>query len=259
MSEPKEPNYFCTDLHEEADKFHNKSVNFFRYRTKDKYLNLFQNEKGEKIIGESSVRYFYSRVAPSKIKRFNPKTKIIILLRDPVDFLYSYHSQILKSHENIKKFKKALKLEEKRKYGKKIPKKTICPSFLYYSELYHFSKYIKNYKNVFSENQIKIILLDDLKNKPYKTYEDILKFLNVEDIKFKPSLERKNPNKNIKIKSLNNFLQSKKYTTIKKPIQKIMTKSIRKRIYFFIKNRNTKIQPRKPMGKNLEFKLKKTI
>jgi hypothetical protein len=84
MSEPKEPGYFCTDLHEEADNFNNDKKEHFKYRNKDDYLKIFENHKNKKIIGESSVRYFHSNQAPINIKNRTIKPKIIISIRNPV-------------------------------------------------------------------------------------------------------------------------------------------------------------------------------
>ncbi len=258
MSKPKEPRFFCTDQIKEADNFHNKKVDYFQYRQWEEYLNLFKTVGDEKIAGESTPRYLYSHEAPKNIYNFNKNSKIIILLREPFEFLRSYHSQTLKNHENIKNFEKAIQVEEKRKKGEyKIPFQAVAPSVLYYSDKAKFSYYIYKYLKTFPNNQVKIILFNNIKNNPLYTYKSILNFLNVENINFKPILEKKNPNKLIKIKFFHHFLQSREYTTIKKPLQKILPKAIRKEIYFFIKNKNETIQPREPLNKDFEFKLKK--
>ena len=90
MSSPKEPNFFCSDFHNESDKFHGEK-RCFPYRTKKDYLLLFSKDTSEKIVGEASTHYIFSKVAAKKICEFNPNAKIIICLRNPVDFLYSLH------------------------------------------------------------------------------------------------------------------------------------------------------------------------
>ena len=57
MSDPKEPFYFCKDLHEEADNLHGYKVNYFKYRDEESYLQIFQNAKNEKIrVKFNSIR-----------------------------------------------------------------------------------------------------------------------------------------------------------------------------------------------------------
>ncbi len=258
MSKPKEPRFFCTDQIKEADNFHNKKIDYFQYRQWEKYLNLFKNVGDEKIVGESTPRYLYSHEAPKKIYNFNQNAKIIILLREPFEFLRSYHSQILKNQENIKSFKRAMQIEAKRKNNqKKIPKSAVAPSFLYYQDLINFHRYIENYKNIFPNNQIKIILLDDLKNDPIDTYKNILKFLNIKNFNFIPSVEVKNKNKKIYSTFLKIFAKSSSYKKAKAPFQKIIPKKIRSKLFYTLKNKNIKTKERKPIKESMRVELMK--
>ena len=88
MSRYKEPHFFGKDL---------TRLNKIFYTNEKEYLSLFNIVKEEKIIGESSPQYLYSYSAPREIKEFNPESKIIILLRNPINMIYSYHSQLLYS------------------------------------------------------------------------------------------------------------------------------------------------------------------
>ena len=56
------------------------------------YLNLFKNSTDEKYLMDSSVSYFTDEEAPKKIFKFNSKSKIIIMFRDPVKRALSHHS-----------------------------------------------------------------------------------------------------------------------------------------------------------------------
>ncbi len=256
MSNPKEPWYFCTDLHKEADNFWGYQVNYFKYRNKDNYLSLFKNAKNKKILGESSPRYLFSKEAANKIFNFNQNAKIIITIRNPIDFIHSWHAQMTKSSfEPIENFERAIKKEQDRKKGY-IPKNTLIPSELIYTGIAQFSKFINHYFNYFDRKNVKIILLDDIKDKPKNTYQDILEFLEVNNINFTPEFEIRNPNIENRLIFLKNFIESSNYQIIKKPLQKILPKSIRKKMFFTLKNKNTKVKPRKPMNPKLKRKLK---
>ena len=57
-----------------------------------------------------------------EIKEYNPDAKIIIMLRNPIDFLHSLHSQLLFSgNEDEPDFEIAMELEEERMKGNKLP------------------------------------------------------------------------------------------------------------------------------------------
>ncbi|MGH7858384.1 MAG: sulfotransferase, partial [Candidatus Binatia bacterium] len=61
--------------------------------TRDEYLQAFANWRGQKRIAEASVWYLYSRTAVREIREFSPAARILVMLRQPVDMMYSLHSQ----------------------------------------------------------------------------------------------------------------------------------------------------------------------
>ena len=66
-----------------------------KFDTKDKkaYLNLFKGTENFKIRGEVS-HYFHDEQAIPEIKVFNPKAKILIVVRNPVDLINSHYSNV---------------------------------------------------------------------------------------------------------------------------------------------------------------------
>jgi hypothetical protein len=114
-----ESHYFCTDLHKEEDGFRKAGQKpFFDIRTLKSYQRLFENGNVDQVWGEKSVHYLVSTVAAENIYRYNPKAKIVILLREPMSFLQSFHlAHLLSGTETEKSFNKALKLEKR---GKKV-------------------------------------------------------------------------------------------------------------------------------------------
>ena len=80
LPESKEVHFFGTDLyspHYSSDL--------------QKYLSLFAGATDEKRVGEGSVWYLYSKLASREIKEFCPAASILIMLRNPVDMIYSLH------------------------------------------------------------------------------------------------------------------------------------------------------------------------
>ena len=112
MCPEKEPHYFNTDL------------NHKRGRSDDleEYLNLFAHAREEKIIGEASVWYLYSREAVQNILEFNPEAKFVVMIRNPLQMTSSLHQQIFSTgRETEKDFNTAWFLQEERSKGKKLP------------------------------------------------------------------------------------------------------------------------------------------
>lgn len=196
MSTPKEPDFFCKDFNKSCTK------------NLDGYLELFSKAKdNHKFLGEASVWYLFSKIAAKEIYRFNPDAKIIIMLRNPVDLIYSLHSQFLWTlDEEIENFEEAWFCQEKRCKGELIPKKCSEPQFLQYKAVGEFNNQVERYFDFFPKDQIKIILFEDFKNSTDKIYKDVLEFISVTTDVI-PDLKAHNKNRGHKSIRLASFTQ----------------------------------------------------
>lgn len=184
ISSPKELNYFDTDFN---TKQHASSL--------AQYLNYF-SEGSDKLCGEGSTSYLYSKAAAKNIADVNPNAKIIIMLRHPVTVMRSFHSQLLfnGSSETVQDFSEALALESERKLGRNIPKRCNVPEMLLYREVVKFSEHVKRYLDVFGKEQVKIILFKDFRQETASIYSETLKFIGA-DPSFETDFTRVNSNK----------------------------------------------------------------
>ena len=80
----KEPHYFAP----EESLWYGKRIDDL-----ETYLALFTGARDAVRIGEASTHYLASPSAANSIYAFNPQARILIMLRSPVDLLYSlyYH------------------------------------------------------------------------------------------------------------------------------------------------------------------------
>ena len=197
----KEPHFFGSDLIRKNGAY---DLNI------DEYQNLFNSDK--KIIGEASTFYIFSKTAAQEIYNFNPNSKIIIMLRDLVDLVYSMHSQfVFSGDEVIEDFKEALGLESDRLNGMKIPDQTTVVNKLFYTQnILNLPKSIDSFIHYFKRENIQFVLLDDIKNNPEKVYSKILTFLNIDSTINIPNFKVINKNKSYKSKFIRNFI--KKYS-----------------------------------------------
>ncbi|MEM7594676.1 MAG: sulfotransferase [Cyanobacteria bacterium P01_A01_bin.83] len=215
MSSIKEPHFFCSDFHLESDQHHQKQL-FFDFRDENTYLQLFAKVKAEKAVGEASANHLYSRVAAEKIHHFNPDAKIIILLREPAQYLYSLHSHYVKfTEESEPDFATALTLEAERKQGKHASPRVMAPSYLFYSERVKYYEQVKRYYDHFAAEQIKVIIYEEFRADNEGVYREILEFLGV-DPSFTPDFTAVNVNKEVKFPALNNFVNRPLVKTISK-------------------------------------------
>jgi hypothetical protein len=193
----KEINFFGTDL-----------LKYPSPLTEEMYLSFFSKAKNEKKLGESTVWYIYSPGAASAIKAFNPMAKIIIMIRNPVDMLYSYYYQLVfNGDEVIEDFQAALDAEEERKKGLNIPDSPYKPERLFYREIVKYSEQVKRYIDIFGRENIHIIIFDDFKENVAREYKKVLRFLEVIE-NYQPQFKLINPNKKVRSKAFRNLLRN---------------------------------------------------
>ena len=253
MSAEKEPWHFCKDFIEGSLCLYKRRIHRFRYADQDIYLKLFSGAKNCKIVGESSAAYFDSRVAAREIHDFNPASKIIIMLREPVSFLRSFHSQAyLRTYEDVEDFEEALELEESRRYGKNIPPHAEYPEQLFYSEKVKYAKHVKRYMKYFNDKQLCLIIFEEFFKDIENQYKSILGFLKV-DQEFTPKFKIHNPNETPRNVWLNRIIL---HSSIKNFVQRNIPVSLYNKLFVTIgKKVIFKRTPRKPMDSVFKLQL----
>jgi hypothetical protein len=115
MPKNKEPHFFASDLQIDST---------WRVQTKAGYLRLFESASEAKRIGEASTCYLFSRRAAATIKELSPDARIIIMLRNPVDFINSVHLQLINgANEDIIDLGEAWRAEcDRRDSGRRAPR-----------------------------------------------------------------------------------------------------------------------------------------
>ncbi len=167
----KEPNYFATDYPA------------LRGPQNDaEYNRLFAGAGPEHLArGEASVLYFYSRTALPLVRERYPAARLIIMIRNPVDMVYSYHSQMLTTlNECEPDFERAWRLQGERRQGRSLPARCLAPDFLQYGDMGLFSKRIERIHELFPAEQLKILLFDDMREDPRAVFDDVTDFLGLQ-------------------------------------------------------------------------------
>ena len=171
FSLPKEPHYFATDLPRYRMATHESA-----------YLEYFRDAGPQHTaVGEGSVYYLYSTEALSRIRAFDPEAKIIVMLRNPVDMVYSLHAQLLYSgNETERDFARAWGLQELRARGHHVPPKCHDVKILMYREVASLGAQCQRLLEVFPRRQVKFVHFEDFKARTAEVYGDVLAFLGVE-------------------------------------------------------------------------------
>lgn len=186
MCSPKEPNYFARDFCRDPNP-----NGAFHQLSEMEYINLFRKAVPGQTCGESSACYFYSQEAAKGISSYNPDARLIVMLREPVSFLYSYYWQLRKNPrtegEVVRSFGNALALEARRENGSDIPRKCLVPELLFYSRRIKYADQLVRLYKYFHRSQIKVIIYEDFKEDNQSVFESVLRFLGLDD-SFRPAI-----------------------------------------------------------------------
>jgi len=175
VSKRKEIHFFSNKEHWEG--FWTPDMDNQYQRGFDWYMSHFKDCKAGSIKGEVGTFYMYDPESAKLIYKANPAIKILVILRNPVDRLYSHYIDVKAKnrYELPDSFEKLIEDETFLKTGK-------------------YAVHIMSYLDIFPKENIGIFIYDDLKSRPKDFIKSIYKFLEV-DSSFKPSVLNKKINK----------------------------------------------------------------
>lgn len=129
------------------------------------YSNLFCDTTGKKAFGEATMMYWFSKDSPTLIHKYIPDVKLIFILRNPVDRMYSQYWQERKAGQPHGLFEKMVSEEHPRS-------KRYINSSSYKANL-------GRYLDQFSRDQMLILLTDELEADPIATVQKVYEFIGV--------------------------------------------------------------------------------
>jgi len=163
-------------------------------RDEGRYLGLFAEAPIGSLTGEATTWYLYSKAASTRIAEVNPEARIVIMLRDPVEMLYSLHGRrIYGGSEDLLSFEEALDAEEDRRKGRRIPKRARNVTALQYRDVGRYHDQVRRYLSTFGTERVHIVIFEEFREDPSKAYRETLSFLGV-DASFVPDFAVVNAN-----------------------------------------------------------------
>ena len=177
------------------DRYYPRGIDWYKANFCFKSTKLFNEviHHSSYITGESTPTYIHHPLAANRIHKTMPNTKIIVLLRNPIDRAYSqYHMEKKLGYETLS-FSEALKMEDQRLLGEK--EKMIADEnyFSYNWETFsylkggHYAEFLKKWFEYFPKENILILKTEDFNENPSKIFHQVLEFLNLpsQDVSYK--------------------------------------------------------------------------
>jgi len=180
MSPVKEPAYFASDLFERKHDLgiaESDAAEMRAYvdgpmterrngvvRDWAQYQKLFKNVTHETAIGEASGTYLASSCAPGSIRMRVPNARIIMILRDPVERLFSQHGEAAARGQARREFLPWV--EEQQGRG------AVWIGF--------YMQHLTRYLDAFPPGQVHIVLYEDYVAGPLSILRSLFGFLDVD-------------------------------------------------------------------------------
>jgi hypothetical protein len=179
MSQAKAPGYFATEL----------GVRTAWSQSLERYLALFTEAADVPVRGESSPSYLFNPAAAERIHDFEPRARILILLRNPIEAIQALHGEARKfGLEPHRDFARALAASDA---GRPKIENSYGGFWTRYRAFVHYTPQVRRYLDAFPADAVKIVIYDDFAAEPSAVYRGILEFLDV-DPTFAPTFQRMN-------------------------------------------------------------------
>ena len=183
MSPP--PDFICLGVHksgtswlyhclfEHPEIFITDKIDYFyradRFAKGESWYARFFKERKEKITGDLSTVYLFNQKpnqpesTAERIYKHNPNTKLIVLLRNPIDRAYAHYLQDIKiGHIPISyTFEKAIKEN---------------PNILFWGK---YKTHLQRYFRYFNAGDMFFVVFEDIKNNPERVLQELYSYLEV--------------------------------------------------------------------------------
>lgn len=252
FSRPKEPHFFSLlrKHYPQLDERYYLAHCFAHY-----------DPSRHRAIGEGSVSYLYDPKAIAKILSLNPNARFLVMVRNPIDLVYSYHARlVLLLEEDQEDFATAWRLQARRSQGECLPSTCRDPALLQYAEIGRLGKQLARLFQQVNRKQCLVLVFDDFVANPLAAYRQVLDFIGVE-YDGRTSFPRKEGNQAVRFKWLQrwlkrpprqveNFLITLEYQRARKRSHKVL-----RRLRKFLLKQNLVQRPRPPLPQALKAEL----
>ena len=149
----------------------------------------FEGAKKEQFWGTASPQYMGNPETPARIHASMPDARLIAVLRNPIDRAYSHYTMSVRRGHDERSFDEAaenlLRADALVKARAAMPvveagkeEEDESGHYLVWSE---YGRIFNEFLNYFPKEQLLVLFMDDIIEKPAEVYRDVIAFIGVED------------------------------------------------------------------------------
>ena len=164
MGRVKEVHYFDKD-------------EFFREDAADytAYHANFDPRPTQRLLGDATPIYMYWKPTPQRLAQYNPRMKLIILLRNPVKRAYSHWNMEIKLHRETLAFEDAIRSE----HARSVAAAPLQLRRWSYIDRGRYSEQLRRVWQHFPVEQTLVLKSESLKSEPAPALARISEFLGI--------------------------------------------------------------------------------
>ncbi len=175
--------------HEEVCFSYIKEVPFFslteQFSKGEKYYHsFFRNCEGAPVIASADTYLLMDHKAISRVHKYNPDMKLVVMLREPVARAYSSYTYSVNfgHHKAYASFLDSMEEERRISQEPDIVRRNNVGHF--YGSLYH--EHLSQWRKVFPREQMLLLKTSDLKDHPEQFSGELPSFLNLKPFEGEP-------------------------------------------------------------------------
>lgn len=177
----KHPDVFLPDI-KEPHFFSGDYPGSREVTTDAEYMALYRNAEISQLCGDASATVIHSDVALDRILARYPEAKFIVMLREPIAALRSYHGELLHNlNEDVEDLEKAWRLQGARAAGREIPGLCKEPRLLQYEGIFQYGHQLEVFLARVPAEQRLVLVFEEFFADPRLGYVNVLDFLGLED------------------------------------------------------------------------------
>jgi hypothetical protein len=167
VSPVKEPDFFAADVVAAVPALGGRAVTEW-----SAYLELFQQAGAALAVGEGSVSYLSSAVAAGGIHARCPAARILMVLRNPAERLFSHYTAAVAAGTTRAGFSDWLVAAVKQEAVQSAPIGPVTPG--------RYGSHVHRYRTHFPESRIHIVWHEEFVSDPGAALRGIFRHLNVD-------------------------------------------------------------------------------
>jgi hypothetical protein len=165
-----------------------KEVSFFdrHYAQGERWYRAHLPLRRRALVGEASPSYLFHPQAPERVARMLPESRLIALLRNPVERAFSHYQHEVALGREPLSFEEAIDREDERMRGE-LDHMLRDPSYLshaWWNYTYvargRYAEQLERWFGAFPRDQLLVLLTDELAADTPGTYRRVLDFLGAE-------------------------------------------------------------------------------